>query len=108
MNPQLGSALSTLAGYAATAIGGYAVTVGVVPAGSKEAFVNAIVMVGSAAVGAGVLWWKSRQHTPAALTAAVNSSAVPGVKVVPETSATAAVNLDSAGKIVPAPKPAAP
>jgi len=108
MNPQLASALSSLGMMASSSIAAYAVTVGIVPADSKANFTNALVTIGGAAVSAGLLWWKSRQHTPAALTAAVNSSAVPGVKVVPETSSTPAVNLDSVGKIVPAPKPAAP
>ena len=108
MNPQLVSALTTFGGYAASGIATYAVTVGVVPASGKEAFVNALVSVGGYAISAGVLWWKSRQHTPAALTKAVNSSAAPGVKVVPETSSAVAVHIDSSGKIVPASVPVKP
>jgi hypothetical protein len=72
----------------------------------------AILGVATIAIG----WWKKRQHSPvavaaavagtpavaSAVVAAVNSSAVPGVKVVADTSASPAVALTNTGKVVSA------
>ena len=103
MNPQVTSALTTLVVAALSSAGTWLVVKGVLTPDQANALapeLTAIVPVlGAIALG----WWKSQQHTPTALVDAVNSAAVPGVKVVAQSSPSPAVDVDSAGTIKAAP-----
>jgi hypothetical protein len=91
MDPQLKSILTTVAGYAATGIAAWAASKGLIPSADQSSFANDIVMIGAGAVAAGLAWYKTRSHTPTAQIAAVNT-ANNGVKVVPATAMTPAID----------------
>ena len=79
--------------------GSYLVTRGVLPAEQANQLAPALVPV-VMAVGAIVIGkWGVNAHSPAAVVALVNSDAVPGVKVVSETSASPAVTITKTGAI---------
>jgi len=115
MNPQ--ETQSTYSSLLITVLGigmGALVTQGVMTKDQASALApelgGAILGVGAIAVG----WWKKRQHSPDAVAAAVantpavasaviatvNSSAVPGVKVVADTSTSPAVAITGTGKVI--------
>lgn len=85
MNPQLSSALTTLAGYICTGAATWAVSVGIIPDADKTSFANILACIVLWAIAGTIGWLKTRTHTPTAQIAAVNS-ADNGVKVVSSVS----------------------
>lgn len=101
MNPQTTSIVGSIALALAAAVAGWLAAHNIIPSADVTAD-TALIGTGIAAViGAGLVWLKSQAHTPAALTAAVNSDAVPGVKVVTATTPGVPVNVSSTGAVVP-------
>jgi hypothetical protein len=105
MDPQLKSALTTMGAVAAAGAATWAVGHGFIAAGDQAAISNALIALAGAALTVGIGVWKTRAHTPTAIAAqvnsaspaivsavvdAVNSNAVPGVKVVAATPQNAA------------------
>lgn len=86
MDPVLKSFLTSALKDALTGLGGILVTYGYLAKDSEIAFVNDIVGIVLVLVSQGVSYYKSRQVTPAAAIATVNSPATPGLKVVDVTS----------------------
>lgn len=82
MDPQLKMVLTSMGGALATAVATWAASCGLISAGDQVNFANALVTVGSAAVGAVLVWYAHRQTSQKSMIQAVNA-ADNGVKVVP-------------------------
>jgi len=91
MDPKTLSLLTTIVGYAATAVATYAANKGVIPGGDQTALANQITLLVSGGVAAAIGFYKLQQHTPTAQIAAVNA-ADNGVKVVAESAPAPQVN----------------
>jgi hypothetical protein len=103
MNPQLQSFITSAVMFGATSLATFATSKGFISNSDQAGLVNALVSIGGYAVAGGMFYLKHRQNSASALTAAVNSDAVPGVKVVTVSSPSPPVNIDESGKIVKAP-----
>jgi hypothetical protein len=100
MDPQLKSILTSIALAAATSIAGYAASKGLIPSADQSTVANDLVTAVFGVAAALLAWYKSRQHTPAALVNAVNSDAVPGVKAVAASSPSPAVTISNTGAVM--------
>ncbi len=102
MSPQTTSSVTSVV---LIVIGGLLTTLvtrGIITQDQATELASALAAIIVTGIGAGIVYWKQKQHSPSALTAAVNSDAAPKVKVVPETADIPAVNLTDDGRIVPA------
>ena len=94
MDPQLKSALTSLGAIATGAVATWAVSKGLITRPTPttaDPVAGALLAIGSAVVGVGLVWFKSRQLSQTAMIQAINA-APNGVKVVPNDSPTPAVN----------------
>ena len=92
MDPQLKSALTSLGAIATGAVATWAVSKGLITSADQATVAGALLAIGSAVVGVGLVWFKSRQLSQTAMIQAINA-APNGVKVVPNDSPTPAVNF---------------
>jgi hypothetical protein len=91
MDPQLKSALTTIGMIISTSIASWAATKGFITTGDQANVANALVAVGGGVVTAGLAYWKTRDHSQAAIIKQVNASDN-GVKVVPNGAVAPQVN----------------
>lgn len=91
MDPQLKSALTSMGMVASTAIAGWAASKGFISSGDQATIANALIALAGGVVTVGLAYWKTREHTPTALVATVNSDAVKGVKAVADDAKNASV-----------------
>lgn len=90
MDPVLKSTITTVATYLVGAVGAWAVAHNYLTPDQASSLGPDVIGAGSIIIGGALVWWKARQHTPAAQIAAVNN-ANNGVKVVPATAPAPAV-----------------
>ena len=91
MDPQLKSALTTIAVVASSALTTWAVSKGLITQGDQANVTNALVGAAGGLVTIGLAYWKTRDHSQKAIIQQVNA-ADNGVKVVPEGSVGPKVN----------------
>ena len=84
MDPQLKSALTSIGMIASTSITAWAVSKGLITAGDQANISNALVTVAGGLVTVGLAYWKTHDHSQAAIIQQVNKSDN-GVKVVADT-----------------------
>lgn len=90
MDPQLKMVLTTVGGAAATAVATWAASKGLISASDQVNDANALVTLGSAAVGGVLVWYAHRQTSQKAMIQAVNA-ADNGVKVVADNARAAPI-----------------
>lgn len=103
MDPQIAGSLRSILQFGLGAAGSYLVTKGVITSDQAVSLAPEIAGAVFTIGGAALAIYSGRQHSPANLVAAVNSAAVPGVKVVRESSTAPPVVVDSSGKILTSP-----
>lgn len=103
MEPQLKSAVTSVGLALVGIFTGYAASSGLIKPEDVPEVTSAVMTVAGVVVAAGIGYYKTRQHTPTALVNAVNSEAIPGVKVVRESSVAPPVVVDGKGKVLTAP-----
>jgi hypothetical protein len=81
----------------------YLVVKGILTPDQAAQLSPAIVTIVTVGGGALIGWWSTHAHSAAALTAAVNSGSVPGVKAVRESSPSPTVVVTSDGVIKESP-----
>lgn len=89
MDPQLKMVLTSMGGAVATAAATWAVSKGLISASDQVNDANALVTLGSAAVGAALVWYAHRQTSQTSMIQAVNK-ANNGVTAVPSADAKSA------------------
>jgi hypothetical protein len=89
MDPQLKMVLTSVGGAVATAAATWAASNGLISAGDQVNFANALVTVGSAAVGGLLVWYAHHQTSQSSMIKAVNETDN-GVTVVKTSDANAA------------------
>lgn len=85
MDGQTKSILTSIMMGLATGAAGWLASHGLIPNGDQATIANDLTLAALGGFTMIVLWWKQRQHTPAALIAQVNH-ADNGVKVVADTT----------------------
>jgi hypothetical protein len=83
MDPQLKSALTTIAIITSSSLTAWASSKGFIQAGDQTNVANALVAAGSGILTVGLAYMKTRDHSPTAIIQQVNT-AENGVKVVAE------------------------
>ena len=91
MNPILTSILTSVGMSAASAVAGWAVTKGIVSPTDQVNVANTLLGLAGAGAAAGLGWLKAQKWTQSSVISVVNSPAVPGVKVVAQSSPSATV-----------------
>ena len=95
MDTPLKSLLTSFAIVVATSAAAWGVAHGLIPSADQSVVANDLVFAASAIVTAGIAWLKARAHTKDAQIAAVNNRDN-GVKVIPNTPATASIPMAKA------------
>jgi len=90
MDPQLKSALTTIAMVLSSSIATWAVSQGIISANDQANVANAMTAAAGAIVTIGLAYWKTRDHSQEAIIKQINA-ADNGVKVVAQTAAGAQV-----------------